>query len=56
MDFNEKDWIERMSKAVGEKEIRNLINELPDGDSSSTTKDARESFTMEPMPTSVPST
>lgn len=51
MDFNEKDWIERMSRAVGEQEIRDLINELPDGDSSSPSK-----VVQEPSVTGLPAT
>lgn len=48
MDFNSKDWIERMNKAVGEQQIRDLINELPDErGTASTDKDGQESFTAE---------
>lgn len=51
-DFNSKDWIERVQKAVGEQELRDLINELPDErDTSSTQKDDQKSSTTAPMQT-----
>ena len=55
MDFNEKDWIDKVKAAKSMKEVSRLILEYP-VDSSSTTKDARESSTTEQTPTSNPST
>ena len=55
MDFNEKDWIGKVKAAKSMEEVSRLILEYPI-DSSSTTKDDRESSTTEQTPTLSPST
>lgn len=42
MDFNEKDWIDQVKVAKDMEEVSRLILDYP-VDTSSTTKDARES-------------
>ena len=56
MDFNEKEWRERLSQTKNGEDLRKMIAEIPLPDTSLTSKEGRESSTTEQIPASKPST